>query len=134
MNRVARASDTLSDRIREHCAAMDKFFPEAWSFHMESEQLGRFGHHPVPADDFLVEVECLIGMSENRRLGVDPEPDLEARLRKAMEFRVGGVPECVAGKDQLRMIERRLGGDDRFCIVSGMLLPTRLVVGGSLNG
>lgn len=73
-----------------------------------NEQLGRFGHHPDPATDFEVETDCLTGMAYNRRVGFDAEPDLEIRLARALDFRVGGVPSCVAAKSDLRAIEAEL--------------------------
>ena len=72
------------------------------------EKLGRFGHHPEPDIDFEVEVEELVGMAINRRTGFDREPDLERRVERAMGFRVGGVPSCVAAKDDLRKIDAEL--------------------------
>lgn len=72
------------------------------------EKLGRFDHHPDPAIDFEVEVEELIAMAINRRTGFDPEPELDARVERAMGFRVGGVPSCVAAKAELRKIDDEL--------------------------
>lgn len=73
-----------------------------------SEKLGRFDHHPDPAIDFEVEVEELIGMAYNRRVGFDPEPDLDRRVERAMQFSVGGVPSCVSAKAELRKIDVEL--------------------------
>jgi hypothetical protein len=74
------------------------------------ETLGRFGHHPNPADDFCIEVECLQGEWENHKIGfVNGTPsrnELDARVSRAMEFRVGGVPAAMSAKDTLRQIER----------------------------
>jgi hypothetical protein len=75
---------------------------------MGDETLGRFGHHPDPAIDFEVEVEELIGMAYNRRVRFDPEPDLDARVERAMRFVVGGDPGAVAAKHELRKIDAEL--------------------------
>lgn len=75
---------------------------------MESALLGRFGHHPNPAIDFEIEVEELIGMGLNRQVGFDLEPDLEERVARAMDFRVGGDPSAMSAKMQLRKLEDSL--------------------------
>lgn len=67
-------------------------------------ELGRFGHHPHPAIDFCAEVDELIGMAANRRAGL-PEPTLEDRITRAMEFRVGGDRWAIAAKARLRELE-----------------------------
>lgn len=67
-----------------------------------------FGHHPDPAIDFCVEVEELIGMACNRRIGFDREPTLDGRVERAMMFRVGGDIGAIDAKATLREIEREL--------------------------
>lgn len=77
-----------------------------------AEELGRFGHHPDPATDFCVEVEALQGEAENHRIGLmngtPSRAELQQRVAKAMNFRVGGDPIAVHAKEILRMIEGRL--------------------------
>lgn len=67
-----------------------------------------FGHHPDPAIDFCVEVEELQGMAYNRKVGFDPEPSLDPRIFRAMQFRVGGDEGAVCAKQTLREIERQV--------------------------
>ncbi len=74
------------------------------------EKLGRFDHHPDPAIDFCVEVEELEGMAYNRRVGFDPEPALDARIERAMQFRVGGDQNAVSAKGVLRTLENEIRG------------------------
>lgn len=68
--------------------------------------LGRFGHHPNPAIDFCVEVEELMAVGTDRKLGVaNPEDStLERRVARAMVFRVGGDPSAVDAKVELRAL------------------------------
>ena len=66
----------------------------------------KFGHHPDPAIDFCVEVEEIQSMACNRSIGFDPEPTLDARLERAMEFRVGGDIGAIDAKQLLREIEK----------------------------
>jgi len=63
-----------------------------------------FGHHPDPTIDFCVEVEEIQAMAQNRKVGFDAEPDLEHRIERAMQFRVGGDVGAVAAKQTLREI------------------------------
>lgn len=78
----------------------------------EMERLGRFGHHPDPAIDFCVEVECLENEIGNHLSGfLNGTPtmsELRERLARAMEFRVGGDEGAVAAKQVLRGVEDRL--------------------------
>jgi len=67
-----------------------------------------FDHHPDPAIAFCIEVEEIIGMAYNRRVGFDPEPTLDQRIERAMMFRVGGDMNCVDAKATLREIEREV--------------------------
>lgn len=69
------------------------------------ERLGRFGHHPCPATDFCVEVEELGAITADKQLGLRAdEPWPETRIRKAMEFIVGGDPIAIQAKANLREI------------------------------
>lgn len=81
--------------------------------HCDDGSLGRFGHHPNPAIDFCVEVECLEGMAYNRKVGFDPELSLDERARRAMTFRVGGDVGAINAKAKLRAITAALGGEGR---------------------
>jgi hypothetical protein len=74
----------------------------------DQENLGRFGHHPDPATDFEVEVDALQGMAYDVGVGLQNAATLRERVARAMEFRVGGVPSCVAAKGVLREIEAQL--------------------------
>lgn len=77
-----------------------------------TEPLGRFGHHPDPADDFCVEVECLQSEWENHKTGfmngTPSRRELEDRAFRAMQFRVGGDQAAIAAKGTLREIEREM--------------------------
>lgn len=74
---------------------------------MQTEILGKFGHHPDPAIDFEVEVTDLIGEAFEADQGMIEREPVVARIRKAMEFRVGGIPSAIAAKDTLRALETR---------------------------
>jgi len=78
------------------------------------EKLGRFDHHPDPAIDFCVEVEELMSIATDRKIGVSnpSDGDLEPRVAKAMEFRVGGDVSAVYAKAELRAIGRMLAAGD----------------------
>lgn len=84
---------------------------------MSAEQLGRFGHHPDPAIDFCEEVEHLESIAENARLGLTGfghEADrerLDARIERALDFRVGGDAIAVAAKAVLRQLAAARGFD-----------------------
>lgn len=71
-----------------------------------SEIVGRFGHHPDPAIDFCIEVECIEGEAYNERVGfpVEGRP-LGDRIFYAMSFRVGGDLGAISAKGRLREIE-----------------------------
>lgn len=64
--------------------------------------LGKFGHHPDPATDFEVEVECLIGMDYEVRVGFADADEFVRRMEVALAFRVGGDAGAVAAKGMLR--------------------------------
>lgn len=69
-----------------------------------------FGHHPDPAVDFCVEVDQIEGEVYDAKHGLVPYQPVEDRVFKAMQFRVGGVPEAVAAKGRLRIAENYLKG------------------------
>lgn len=78
----------------------------------DTDQLGRFGHHPDPSNDFCIQVEALDGrlysaINHISKPGEQPESVLAVLddIRKAMDFRVGGDPIAVSAKDRLREIE-----------------------------
>lgn len=75
-----------------------------------AETLGRFGHHPNPAIDFCVEVDELMSIATDRKLGVANPDDtsLEKRVERAMQFRVGGDLSAIDAKQEVRAIERML--------------------------
>lgn len=66
------------------------------------EELGRFGHHPIPAYDFEIEVGDILAEIENQKAGLQPEYDIDERIAKALEFVVGGDPISIGAKDLLR--------------------------------
>lgn len=75
--------------------------------------LGRFSHHPDPAIDFEIEVECLQSRLFNAKggfskPGTKPETIAEVftGIQRAMDFRVGGDPGAVNAKRILRDLER----------------------------
>jgi hypothetical protein len=63
-----------------------------------------FDHHPDPAIDFCVEVEEIEAMACNRRIGFDPEPELDRRIERAMMFTVGGDAGAVQAMQSLQKI------------------------------
>jgi hypothetical protein len=69
------------------------------------ERLGRFGHHPDPANDFCVEVEVIEGLAYDESVGAKVGGDLSERIARAMTFRVGGDEIAVRAKATLRKIE-----------------------------
>jgi hypothetical protein len=78
------------------------------SMQAETEQLGRFGHHPDPAIDFCVEVECIEGMTYDASVGLQTPSTVKQRVDRAMTFRVGGDEGCVAAKQIVRDCDQRL--------------------------
>lgn len=76
------------------------------------EKLGRFGHHPDPANDFCIEVEAIQGqffdathaISKPGTLPATVE-EVYARVQKAMEFHVGADEIAVSAKHLLRGLE-----------------------------
>jgi hypothetical protein len=77
---------------------------------MMETTLGRFGHHPDPANDFCVEVEEIQSIAEDRKIGFANPDDasLEGRIFRAMQFNVGGDEGAVSAKALLREIEVRV--------------------------
>jgi len=79
--------------------------------------LGRYGHNPDPAIDFLVEIEEIEAIAESARLGLcgfGHEKDretLDNRIWSALEFRVGGDEACVVAKEAARKLARERGLD-----------------------
>lgn len=73
------------------------------------ERLGRFGHHPDPAIDFCVEVECLEGLAYDITVGLQGREPVARRVNRAMQFRVGGDLHAIAAKEALRELERQVG-------------------------
>lgn len=76
--------------------------------------LGRFGHHPDPAIDFCIEVDCLESRLNQAELGIGKpgsEPEtveaVLADIERAMDFRVGGDQGAVDAKAALRAVEDR---------------------------
>lgn len=74
----------------------------------EDEPLGRFNHHPDAGIDFCVEVEAIRSEITDLAAGLPPTMDLQERIRRAMEFRVGGDADACRAKQQLREIEASL--------------------------
>lgn len=66
-----------------------------------TDSLGRFGHHPDPAIDFEIEVECLLARKFDADHG-QPDPTLWDDTAIAMAFRVGGDECAVRAMGQLR--------------------------------
>jgi hypothetical protein len=77
---------------------------------MMETTLGRFGHHPDPANDFCVEVEEIQSIAEDRKIGFANPDDasLEGRIFRAMQFNVGGDEIAVKAKALLREIDARV--------------------------
>lgn len=79
----------------------------------QTNALGRFGHHPEPANDFCIEVEAIQGQLFDATHGISKPgtvpvtiKEVRARIEKAMDFRVGGDEIAVAAKQTLRILER----------------------------
>lgn len=69
----------------------------------ETEALARFGHHPDPATDYECEIDALIGMAYER-MTMGGHPDLEERIRNAMDFRALSRP------GELRWLSQEFNG------------------------
>jgi hypothetical protein len=79
----------------------------------------KFGHHYQPGWDFVIEVNTIAG------LAADPAADrvaLRERVARAMDFRVGGLPESISAKATLRLIEKRLDDTPRIAPESEKLV------------
>lgn len=75
------------------------------------EKLGRFGHHPDPANDFCIEVEAIEGLHFNALHGISKPgttpptmEDVHERIERAMDFTVGGDEIAVKAKQTLRAL------------------------------
>lgn len=82
--------------------------------------LGRFGWHPEPATDFLVEVDYIAQLVLEKSIGYPDSQDgkpiqseIESRIFKAMGFNVGGDEACVVAKEKLRNLEAEVTGIPR---------------------
>jgi hypothetical protein len=71
-------------------------------------KLGRFDHHPDPAIDFCVEVECIQGLTFDATHGMAERDAVSDRIFRAMQFRVGGDEGAVNAKALLRECEKQL--------------------------
>lgn len=67
--------------------------------------LGRFGHHPDPAIDFCIEVDCLEGLAHDVGCKLADRVEVSKRISSAMTFTVGGDAHAVAAKGRLRELE-----------------------------
>lgn len=79
------------------------------------EKLGRFGHHPDPANDFCIEVEAIVGLHFDALHGISKpgtEPitmaEVQQRIDSAMDFTVGGDEIAVKAKATLRTLSTTL--------------------------
>lgn len=77
-------------------------------------QLGKFGHHPSPALDFMLEVEAIENELVDLAAGLAPTMDLPARVAAALEFKVGGDPGAVAAKNGLRALVAERAKEQAF--------------------
>lgn len=75
---------------------------------MQTEKLGRFGHHPDPACDFCVEVERIEGIAYERRAGMNDGEELRHAVSRALDFTVGGDLIAISAKARLREIAAEL--------------------------
>lgn len=79
---------------------------------MDAETLGRFGHHPDPADDFCIEVECLQGEWENHKTGfmngTPSRDEVKARVFRAMTAGPFITERCLNAKGILRQVEQEM--------------------------
>jgi hypothetical protein len=67
-----------------------------------------FGHSTIPPVDFCIEVDTIEVRSIAVRASKGSEEEVASlleRIARAMQFRVGGLPECIDAKDRLREIE-----------------------------
>lgn len=69
---------------------------------LETNALGRFGHDPDPAVDFCKEVAQIKEGFGNINQTEDEHLELQRRVMKALDFRVGGSFDAVDKKDELR--------------------------------
>lgn len=73
-----------------------------------SGKLGRFDWHPDPAIDFCIEVDVLVGMVYDAKIGLLDADTVNERIFKAMQFNVGGVQRAVNAKAHLRELEAEM--------------------------
>lgn len=72
------------------------------------EKLGRFNHHPDTVIDYEMEVEILEGLAYDASVGMTGALQVLDRVRKALDFQVGGDESAVSAKASLREIEGKL--------------------------
>ena len=76
------------------------------------EKLGRFGHHPDPADDFILEVQDIEQEWGHHKIGyMHGTPSIEElnkRVSRAMDSGPFITEACQMAKDALRQVEREM--------------------------
>jgi hypothetical protein len=77
----------------------------------DERSLGRFDHHPDPAIDFCIEVDCIEGIAFDVAHQLESRELLVQRLTRALDFKVGGDQNAVAAKQRLRVLAQQLEGD-----------------------
>jgi hypothetical protein len=70
----------------------------------------RFGHHPDPAVDFCIEVDCIEGDAYDFRAGINDREAPKERITRAMTFIIGGDPYAIRAKGRLRELEAAIAG------------------------
>lgn len=78
----------------------------------EPEKLGRFGHHPDPADDFILEVQEIEQEWGHHKIGFENGTpsieELRKRVSRAMDSGPFITEACQMAKDALRQVEREM--------------------------
>lgn len=78
----------------------------------EPEKLGRFGHHPDPADDFILEVQEIEQEWGHLKIGFENGTPSIEELRKRVSRAMNSGPfiteACQMAKDALRQVEREM--------------------------
>lgn len=69
----------------------------------------RYDHHPNPAIAYCIEVDAIEGLIYDARHGMAEPSEVQKRIDRAMDFRVGGDVHAVAAKDKLRVMATWLG-------------------------
>lgn len=77
-----------------------------------------FGHDADPLSDYLIEVNLLLGKALKLADGGE-DPDFEARLERAMLYRVGGTGAGLAAKAMLQTLSK-------WCTSLGCIGPRAL--------